>query len=172
MDRESGVRAGYRLLLPLVAAVLLVCAACASVGGSGSETRSADRDDSMRTLRRSSIKIPPGERVLRSSEELVTLWEKNDIRGQMPEVDFSQRMVLVVSRGCHSNNCFGTRVRSFSPSGSGGTAWVEEINPHSECACSMVLTCPVHIVSVPRVEGDVEFRHRAVRANCRTVWRP
>jgi len=166
MDRESGVTAGGRLLLPLLAAALLVCASCASVGGS------AGNGESLRTLKRGSMNIPKGDRVIRSSEELAALWGQNRLKGEVPEVDFSESMVLVVSRGCLSNACFATVIVSFNRTGTGGDAWVEDADPNPICVCASTLTCPYHIAVVPRVEGEVDFRHRTVRADCHERWRP
>lgn len=149
----------------LAAAVALSACATTTAGGGG-------RPAALRTLKRGSVQAPTADRVARSAAELAQLWADAGLRGDPPQLDFSKEMVVATFRGCLPNSCYGSHIVSFTSSGGGGEVWIEDVDPDPECTCALSITCPYHVVAVPRVEGNVGFHHRSASADCVRRGRP
>lgn len=124
------------------------------------------------TVRWGSGDLPAGDRVLRDREAFEEAWKSAEVKAAPPEIDFDKDMVLLSARGCLPNACYRTRFVSFTVEGTGGQAWLEDEDPSPNCFCALTLTCPFHMVKVPRLDGPVEFEHRLVLKKCVQRRRP
>ena len=95
--------------------------------------------------------------VVRTPADWAKLWQTHSFERARPNIDFSKEMVLGVFLGSRPTAGFtvdivGTRQES-------GTLIVEyrETRPSADRASAQILTSPYHLVSVPRVDGDVKF---------------
>ena len=95
--------------------------------------------------------------VIRTPTEWAKVWSAHSFERARPNVDFSKEMVVGVFLGSRPTAGFGveivgTRVES-------GTLIVEyrETKPGPDRVSAQILTSPYHLVSMPRVDGDVKF---------------
>ena len=142
--------------------------ACASIreplrgsGGSGV---------TIRTLRRGSMPHDSGLMTARNEADFRALWvdiHSNESKlPPLPEIDFDREMAIAIFRGCHSNTCYRVEIKDATISGDSMTVWVKETDPGADCYCGQAITCPVHLVAVPRVEGEVHQRTSRVTESC------
>ena len=75
----------------------------------------------------------------------------------LPEVDFSQEMVLLAAMGEQASGCFQIQIRSVAAQEGLVTAAVEEIEPGEGCVCTAALSQPVHVVRTARNDVAVAF---------------
>ena len=169
------MRSGIQDTSILVGQLLLAAAMLAGTVGCfatlGSASGGAERILPL-TLRRGSADLPSIDRVLRDKAAFEEVWISARIKAAMPQIDFSKEMVLLSARGCLPNACYRTRFVSFTIEGNGARAWLEDEDPSPHCFCALTLTCPYHLVKVPRLDGPVEFKHRLVRTDCVERRRP
>ena len=158
------MRNGVRFLF-LGCLAALGLAACATLHESSGAPAS-----SFRTLRRASGGEKQEVVTARTPEELKDLWSllfANDkTPPPVPAVDFSKETVIAVFRGCLPNTCYATAVKQVSPAADGMTVWVEDTDPGADCVCGMAITCPYHLVAVPRFEGTAEVRRSTKTTIC------
>ena len=95
--------------------------------------------------------------VVRTPAEWAKVWQTHSFERARPAVDFTKEMVVGVFMGSRPSAGFnveivGTRLE-------GGTLFVQyrETKPAAGMMTAQILTSPYHLVSVPRVDGDVKF---------------
>lgn len=111
----------------------------------------------------------PAELVLRDAGGAVDAWNTmySGVAGNPPPaVDFARDMIVVVALGQRSTGGFTIRVDSVSTSGGGATVHYTVTTPGPSCMTTQMMTSPVDVVRVPRVEGDVRFDRRVIVQDC------
>lgn len=85
----------------------------------------------------------------------------------LPEVDFSKEEILVAALGERGSGGFSIVFQGASGNDSGGVdVVVKSGSPGNGCAALTVLTQPVDIARIPKVNGAVHFVERASVSNC------
>ena len=96
--------------------------------------------------------------IARSDEEWRALWAAHaGPEHEAPPVDFAARMVAAVFQGQRPSAGFDTTIVDARADGDVLTVQVDEHLPAAGRAAAHVLVSPFHIVSMPRVEGEVRF---------------
>lgn len=81
--------------------------------------------------------------------------------------DFGEEIAVVAALGQRRTGGYGIRVDSVARHAAGAVVYVTTTAPGRNCLTTQALTSPVHAVRVPRIEGRVAWRQRAVVENCR-----
>lgn len=85
----------------------------------------------------------------------------------LPTVDFAREMILVAALGPRPSGGYTVTFSAVAQAGEGLRATVQETAPGPGCVTATVITSPVVVVRVMRVEGAVEFRDAPVaRPGC------
>lgn len=87
----------------------------------------------------------------------------------MPPVispDFGEEIAVVVALGIRRSGGFAIQVDSVARYELGAVIYVTTMAPGRNCVTTGVMTSPVHAVRVPRIEGRVAWRERAVVLAC------
>ena len=104
--------------------------------------------------------------IARSDEDWRALWAAHAGPSAVaPPVDFVARMVAAVFQGQRSSAGFETTIVDARADGNVLTVRVVEHLPAAGRAVAHVLVSPFHIVSLPRVEGEVRFEDVYQHAN-------
>ena len=115
---------------------------------------------------------------MRASERLVvkdqatwaTTWASISARQSptppAPEVNFGTQMIVVAALGERTSGGYTIRVDSAKTMTDGVTIWISTIDPGAECARTAVLTQPVDLASLPRIDGAVRFVDVHTVAHC------
>jgi uncharacterized membrane protein len=104
--------------------------------------------------------------IARSDEDWRALWAAHAGPSAVaPPVDFVARMVAAVFQGQRSSAGFETTIVDARADGNAVTVQVDEHPPAAGRAVAHVLVSPFHIVSLPRVEGEVRFEDVYQHAN-------
>ncbi len=112
----------------------------------------------------------PRRVVVRSAEEWTALWAAHAGPGNAaPPIDFSSSIVAAVFAGERLSAGYGVEVAGAVEEGAGVRVFVEERRPGSGMVAAQILTAPYHIVSMPRVEGELVWTSGSLR---RTVPPP
>ncbi len=83
----------------------------------------------------------------------------------LPEIDFSREMLVVAAMGRRPTTGYRVLVKSAREGRSGLEVEVESI---SACGTQMqILTAPIDIVRIPRIEMPVTFRETVVNRDCK-----
>jgi hypothetical protein len=111
-------------------------------------------------------------RVLRDQAAWAATWRalqpEPAARPVPPAVDFAREMVVVVAVGERSSGGHAVRVDGVSdaPDGGGFVLHVTRTTPGEGCMTTMVITAPVDVVRMPRMEGPVRLEARDVAVAC------
>lgn len=95
------------------------------------------------------------------------MWRGHSPQPQIPDIDFSQEMVVVVALGERPTGGYSIFVESASESASGVAVRIRSVSPGSSCATTQALTQPVDIGRLPRRDGPVSFAEQTVVEECR-----
>ncbi len=130
--------------MPWMFAALLA----AQAGGAGMVTLALDL---MSSIDR------PRQVVVQDETAWAALWRAHAGDALPPPVDFSTRTVLAVFLGTRTTGGFEVEITGTRQDG-GVTVveWVER-RPAPGHMAAMVITSPAHVVTVPRIVGDVRF---------------
>jgi hypothetical protein len=99
----------------------------------------------------------PREVVVRTADEWRALWKSHGDARQ-PTVDFSRSIVIGVFLGTRMTAGFEVDIVSIRPQGATTVVEYRERRPDPDALLAQGLTAPFHLVSVPRLDGAVEFR--------------
>jgi hypothetical protein len=98
--------------------------------------------------------------VLRDNDSFQKLWNgvyQNRIPApELPKIDFSRKMVLAVATG-YGGGCTHVGIDKVSVSGDALVVHYHVIQPADGVACAAVVTSPVAMVVVERVDAKVNF---------------
>jgi uncharacterized membrane protein len=109
------------------------------------------RGDASRILQRQRL-------VARTEREWRAVWAAHAGPGsQAPPVDFGSRMVVAAFQGERPSAGFGATIVGASADGPVLTVQIDERPPENDRMVAQVLVSPFHIVSMPRLDGDVRF---------------
>lgn len=97
-------------------------------------------------------------RVIRDQDAFATFW--NSLHGEtntsVPDVDFSEQMVLAVVLGQRPTGGYAAEISSITWNTNPTVlrAFVTEIQPGPQCTVSQAVTVPYHIVKMETVDTD------------------
>ena len=93
----------------------------------------------------------------RTQAEWTKAWRSHAFERPAPKVDFAREMVIGVFMGSRPTSGFTVEIAGTREEG--GTLIVEyrETTPGPGLLSAQILTSPYHLVSVPRIDGDVKF---------------
>jgi hypothetical protein len=102
-------------------------------------------------------------------EEWQSLWDLVHThvipKPDLPEVDFSQRMVIAVFQGEQSSGGFTITITDLVKNGKKLTAKITEVSPGTSCGVTAALTQPYHIVVTDKVR-KVKFKVKRETKEC------
>lgn len=100
--------------------------------------------------------------VVRRQDRWHALWRRHNAHRvplpTPPAVDFTSRQVLAVFLGSRPNGCHAVAITAVERMAGRVVVTYQERKPAPEAICSMVITTPAHIVSVPRSPLPVVFQ--------------
>jgi hypothetical protein len=99
----------------------------------------------------------PRQAVARTAEEWSALWRDHAGDAPPPAVDLTSRMVAAVFLGARPSAGYAVEITGTRLVGGVLTVEWRERRPKPGQLSAQVITAPAHIVSLPRVEGDVRF---------------
>lgn len=105
------------------------------------------------------------EVVLRTPDEWIALKDSLRMVAPIPEVDFSQTMLLVAALPQNSGG-FRVQFESVEKAGDEILASYVVFAPGSDCLTIMALTLPFQAVAVRKADGEVTFRRRVELESC------
>lgn len=76
----------------------------------------------------------------------------------LPDVDFSENMVIGVYLGTRPNGCYGVGIDRIYQSGETIIVEYTERTPSAADICTMALVAPSHLVTIPKTPHPFEFR--------------
>jgi hypothetical protein len=76
----------------------------------------------------------------------------------LPDVDFSENMVIGVYLGTRPNGCYGVGIDRIYRSGETNIVEYIERTPSEYDICTMALVSPSHLVTIPKTSYPFEFR--------------
>ena len=95
------------------------------------------------------------------------LYERTSPIPPMPEIDFSNEVVMVAALGERGSGGYNVVFSGATENESGGIdVIVRATSPGDRCARLTVLTQPVDIARVPRTYGSIRFVERQAVVNC------
>ena len=107
--------------------------------------------------------------TITTREEWQSLWNLVHThvipKPDLPEVDFSQRMVIAVFQGEQNSGGFGITITDLIKNGKKLTAKVTEVSPGSTCGVTTALTQPYHIVVTDKARR-VKFKVKRETKEC------
>jgi len=109
------------------------------------------------------------ELVLRDATAFATAWRTahNGVAGNEPPiVDFRSDMVVVLALGTHRTGGYSVRFDRMTTDGSGAIVHYTVTRPGPDCMTTQMITSPLQVVRVPRVEGTIRFERREVVERC------
>lgn len=125
------------------------------------------------TVLQRSVPSQPGEQlrdVARDAAAWKALWDRlrqgdnGILPAEPPAVDFTRDMVIVAAmpnQACVSK----VTIRGVTPSGGGLVVDLLEAPPAPNCTC-IVSERPLHVVRLPKTEGEVRFEVEVGRTSC------
>ena len=103
----------------------------------------------------------PKEEVVKTEAEWVTLWNQMSAnvtpKPKVPEINFSKKMVIGVFMGTRSTGGYRTEITKITESADRLTVHVKETSPGQNCAVTMAITNPYHVVSTANSVKQVDF---------------
>lgn len=95
------------------------------------------------------------------------LWAGAASAPPLPAVDFSREVIVLAALGERPTGGYQILIDSATTASEGGVVvHVRTVSPGARCGVYHALTQPVDLARLPRVQGPVTFRDRAVVANC------
>lgn len=102
--------------------------------------------------------VTPRRAVARDPAAWRALWAAHaGPASTAPAVDFATTMVAAVFAGERPDPGHGIRIAGARAEAGGVAVLVEEAGPHRGMAAAQILVSPFHIVTLPRVDGEVRF---------------
>jgi len=99
--------------------------------------------------------------IIKSNDDLVTLWLKITTENEFPSVDFDSNVVVGVFSGEKPNLCYSVNVESLSQfvtnEGLITTVNLKNTIPSDELNCPTRTISPYHIVQIPFIPDEIYF---------------
>lgn len=108
--------------------------------------------------------------ILRSEEELGTLWQQ--IHGgesappPVPQVSFPDKMVIVLVDSARPTGGYAIAITAVTPTEQGIFVTAVQTSPGPTCVVTQALTQPYHIVTVPWLPGNPSLTLASVIRDC------
>lgn len=110
-----------------------------------------------------------GQLVIDNAEDFVALWAKCSLLRlpslEVPEIDWKTQRVLCVAAGNQPTAGYAISIEEIQRVERDGepdvtTVYYSEHAPSDGSTNAEVVTCPVHVVAIPRTDGRIEFTRR------------
>ena len=112
----------------------------------------------------------PARLVVRDPVTWHAVWNQIYLGGSpvppLPEIDFSQEMLVVVALGSHPTGGYGILLTGASESADGIEVAVLSSSPGPKCFTTQAFTQPVDVARLPRRQGAVHFVERSEVFKC------
>ena len=95
--------------------------------------------------------------VARTPAEWAKIWQMHSYERPRPNVDFTKEMVVGIFMGSRPTAGFGVEIVGTRQEDGTLVVQYRETKPDGGQMTAQILTSPYHLVSVPRVDGDVKF---------------
>jgi hypothetical protein len=153
---QMGTSKNYLGFIGSVVFLVFVTAASAQVGPQPLAFETLGKHNSSGHLEKQNY-------LITNREEWQSLWNRVHThvipKPDLPEVDFSHRVIIAVFQGEQRNGGFEITVTDLVKNGKKLTAKVTEVSPGSSCAVTAALTQPYHIIvtdKMPKVKFKVK----------------
>jgi hypothetical protein len=139
---------------------LLLLAVAALLQGGGTQPP-AEKTTEMKTVAKGlHSAVDDGRQITaRTQDEWTKVWRLHDFEGPAPKVDFAREMVVGVFMGSRPTGGFSVEIVGTRQEGGTLIVQYRESTPGPGSMTAQVLTSPFHLVSVPRIDGDVKFEN-------------
>ena len=139
----------------MMAVLSLVVAAMLQAGG----TPAGQKTTEMKTVAKGQQSAVDDRRevTVRTQDEWAKIWRMHDFERPAPRVDLPSEMVVGVFLGSRPTGGFSVEIVGTRQEGGALIVQYRETMPAPEGMTAQVLTSPFHLVSVPRIDGDVKF---------------
>lgn len=84
----------------------------------------------------------------------------------LPTVDFSKEMLVLVFQGSQSNGGYSIEVTGVEKEEEVVGVAVKEVSPGASCFTTQVITAPLHVVKIPKVDAKFEYEIKYERTEC------
>ncbi len=112
----------------------------------------------------------PKRFVVRDRETWVDVWTQiwklQSPKPDLPAIDFDKEMVLVAALGERPSSGYSILIDSAQATVDQLSVSVRVVSPGSGCAVLTVMTQPVDVASVPRLDVGVQFVERSETLGC------
>jgi len=102
--------------------------------------------------------------IIKSNDELITLWQKITTENEFPSIDFDSNIVVGVFSGEKSNLCYSVNVESLkqfvTDEGLTTTVNLKNTIPSDELNCPKRTISPYHIVQIPFIPDEIYFSEK------------
>ena len=105
----------------------------------------------------------PREAVARTQAEFDALWRQHAGSRQAPTVDFAKSMVVGVFLGSRPSSGYQAQIIGVDRGGDALVVRWTEVRPGPDQMAAQVMTAPMHLVVVPRFDGQVRFQKTEAR---------
>lgn len=95
--------------------------------------------------------------VVKTDAEWSKLWRAHNATAPLPKVDFGKRMVVAVFLGTRPSAGYSVEITGTKADGKTVVVEWREVPPKPGNLSAQVLTSPAHLVTIPRLEGEVKF---------------
>lgn len=90
------------------------------------------------------------------------LWKKHVAKAEpkepAPAVDFAKESVIVVAQGQKRSGGYSTEIVNLDEAGKKTIVSYKNKSPKPGAITLQALTAPIHIVAVPKIAGEVQFK--------------
>jgi hypothetical protein len=105
--------------------------------------------------------------VIRYQQDWEEIWDKISESAPTPEVDFETHMVVLAAMGSQGHSGFTIALNDVAATQDALYVSVTETTTSPiGCAFAMMITSPVAVAKVERVDGDVQFIERTATRSC------
>lgn len=162
-------------LLALASSALLLLDGCGpAVSSSTPDSVRTDVADPQRGFTRiltqnTSGFLEPTDLVIRDATALRAAWTTlfEGIPGNaLPAVDFASETVVVLALGQRSSGGYTVKFDGVTRAGGAALVRYTATSPGRDCMTTQMMTSPVDVVRVPRLDPTVRFERRDVTAAC------
>ena len=99
----------------------------------------------------------PRQAAVQTQNEWESLWRQHAPAEPAPPIDFTRRTVLAVFLGTKMTAGYDVEITAVEAGAARVTVRYRERAPGPDDMTAQVITSPFHIVSVPRLTGDITF---------------
>ena len=99
----------------------------------------------------------PRQVTVKTPADFAALWKSHAADRKMPDVDFTNNMVVGIFLGSRPTAGFGAEIVSAQPESGALVVKYKETRPSRDMITAQVITSPFHLVAVPKFDGPVRF---------------